>query len=96
MLPPRRRLGLLQLLHPLRLFRTRLSRHSISPRLNDQVVQFAEARVHIVGLLAGVVGLDDHVAGFRGVVPAGEDILVEQLGEKGEQGGGGDAQGGFG
>jgi len=59
-------------------------------------VQSAEARRGVVGLLAGVVGLDDEGGGFGRVVAGGEEGGVQDWREEGEEVGGWEAEGGFG
>lgn len=72
-LPRPRLIRLLQPLHTPDLLCTRLSRHHLPSGLHDQVLQFAKAGVDVLGLFAAVVGLDDDVTGFGGVVARGEN-----------------------
>lgn len=95
-LPPPRGLSFLQPLHPLRLPRRRLVRHRLPPNLKQQVVQSAEASVRVVRLFPRVVGLDYEGVRFGRVVARGEDGGAEDWWEEGEEGGGWEAEGGFG
>ena len=58
-------------------------------------MQPPETVIHVVGLLARVVCLDDKFIGSGGMVAGGEDVGAEELGEEREEGGGWDAEGGF-
>ena len=94
--PPPRRLRFLQPRHALRLSRARLIRHAFAANLSDQSEQSLEASGSVVGLFARVVGLDDQGGGFGGVVARGEEGLVQDGREEGEESRGGEAEGCFG